>query len=223
MFQSLLYLRSCRIQPVESKTECLTCMSASLNISTQKLQPPRNKMWWNGQISTLWWHMQRWNCCVHEQITLGQGGKRTCPWNRVCGKSRLFFILLTWECQNMRWAWMKISYQNESSSWMSSLSTCSPSDLLERTKRKPCSSHHLDKYKVNSAFLRRWKWVGKTEKVTEQERFLALGNEQGVVEGEVGGGIGWLGDRHWGGYLMGWALGVILYIGKSNFHKNNTY
>ena len=35
------------------------------------------------------------------------------------------------------------------------------------------------------------------------------GIEQGVVEGEAGRGFGWLGDRHWGGHLMGWALGVI--------------
>ena len=45
------------------------------------------------------------------------------------------------------------------------------------------------------------------------------GNEQGVVEGEVGRGLGWLGNRHWGRHLMGWALGVILYAGKSNPNK----
>ena len=55
-----------------------------------------------------------------------------------------------------------------------------------------------------------------SERETEHERLLTLGNEQGVVEGEVGGTMGWLGDRHWGGHLMGWALGIILYVGKSN-------
>ena len=30
----------------------------------------------------------------------------------------------------------------------------------------------------------------KSERVTEHERLLTLGNEQGVVEGEVGGGMG---------------------------------
>ena len=58
-----------------------------------------------------------------------------------------------------------------------------------------------------------------SERVTEHERLLTLGNEQGVVEREVGRGWGWLGDRHWGGHLMGWALGVILYVGKLNTNK----
>ena len=43
-------------------------------------------------------------------------------------------------------------------------------------------------------------------RVMEHERLLTLGNEQGVVETEVGGG-------------MGWALGSILYVGKSNSNK----
>ena len=34
-------------------------------------------------------------------------------------------------------------------------------------------------------------------------RLLTLGKEQGVVEGEVGGGMGWQGDRRWGGNLTG--------------------
>ena len=41
-----------------------------------------------------------------------------------------------------------------------------------------------------------------------------LGNEQGVAEGEVGMGLGWLGDGHWEGHLAGRALGVRLYVGK---------
>ena len=28
-----------------------------------------------------------------------------------------------------------------------------------------------------------------------------------------------VGDGHWGGHWMGWALGVILYVGKSNSNK----
>ena len=56
-------------------------------------------------------------------------------------------------------------------------------------------------------------------RVSELERLLTLGNKQGVVEGEVGGGMGWLGDRHWRGHLMGWALGVMLYVGISNSNK----
>ena len=51
-------------------------------------------------------------------------------------------------------------------------------------------------------------------RVTKHERHLTLGNEQGVKEGEVGGGLGWLGDGHWGGHLAGWALGGMLYVGK---------
>ena len=43
--------------------------------------------------------------------------------------------------------------------------------------------------------------------------------KQRVVEKEVWG-VGWLGDRHWEGHVMGWALGVTLYVGKSNFNKN---
>ena len=31
---------------------------------------------------------------------------------------------------------------------------------------------------------------GKSERMIEHERLLTLGNEQGVVEGEVGGGMG---------------------------------
>ena len=38
--------------------------------------------------------------------------------------------------------------------------------------------------------------MGKLERLTEHERLLTLGNEQGVVEGEVGGGMGLLGDGH---------------------------
>ena len=60
----------------------------------------------------------------------------------------------------------------------------------------------------------------KLEKVTKHERLLTLGNEQGVVEGEVGRGLGWLGDGHWGGHLAGWALGIILFVSKSNCNKN---
>ena len=58
-------------------------------------------------------------------------------------------------------------------------------------------------------------------RVTEHERLLTLGNEQGVVEREVGRGLGWLGDGHWGGHLAGWALGVMLYVGKLNSNKKN--
>ena len=35
-----------------------------------------------------------------------------------------------------------------------------------------------------------------SERETEHEILLTLGNEQGVVEGEVGRGLGRLGDRH---------------------------
>ena len=58
-----------------------------------------------------------------------------------------------------------------------------------------------------------------SERETEHEKLLSLGNEQGVVEREVGRGMGWLGDGHWGGHLMGWAQGVMLYVGKSNSNK----
>ena len=33
------------------------------------------------------------------------------------------------------------------------------------------------------------------------------------------GGWGWMGDRHWGGHLTEWTLGVILYVGKLNTNK----
>ena len=58
-----------------------------------------------------------------------------------------------------------------------------------------------------------------SERETEHGRLLTLGNELGVVEGEVGGGWGWMGDGHWGGHLTGWALGVMLYVGKLNPNK----
>ena len=39
--------------------------------------------------------------------------------------------------------------------------------------------------------------------------------------GKGGGrGVGVTGEGHWGGRLMGWALGVILYFGKLNTNKN---
>ena len=63
------------------------------------------------------------------------------------------------------------------------------------------------------------KWVKISMRVTKHERHLTLGNEQGVVKGEVGKGLGWLGDGHWGGHLAGWALGVMLYVGKLNSNK----
>ena len=64
------------------------------------------------------------------------------------------------------------------------------------------------------------KLKNKLERVTKHKRLLTLGNEKGVVEGELSKGLGWLGDGHWGGPLTGWALGVILYVGKSNSNKN---
>ena len=42
-----------------------------------------------------------------------------------------------------------------------------------------------------------------SERETEHERLLTLGNEQGVVEREVGGGWEGLGDEHLGGHLTG--------------------
>ena len=35
-----------------------------------------------------------------------------------------------------------------------------------------------------------------SEKETKHERLLTLGNEQRVVEGEVGGGMGYVGEGH---------------------------
>ena len=35
-----------------------------------------------------------------------------------------------------------------------------------------------------------------SERVTEHERLLTLGNEQGILEGEGDGEMGGLGDRH---------------------------
>ena len=56
-------------------------------------------------------------------------------------------------------------------------------------------------------------------RVTKHERHLTLGNERGVVEGEVGRGLGWLGDGHWGVHLARWTLGVMLNVGKLNSNK----
>ena len=44
--------------------------------------------------------------------------------------------------------------------------------------------------------------------------------KQRVAEGEVGGKMEWLHEGHWGGHLMGWALGVILCADKLNLNKN---
>ena len=43
--------------------------------------------------------------------------------------------------------------------------------------------------KGNKGERRENEWK-KSERVTEHERLLTLGNKQGVVEGEVGGGMG---------------------------------
>ena len=40
-----------------------------------------------------------------------------------------------------------------------------------------------------------------------------------MVERELGGGLGWVGDGHWGGHLTGWALGVYAIVGISNSNK----
>ena len=45
-----------------------------------------------------------------------------------------------------------------------------------------------------------------------------LTRDGGMGGGRWAGG-GWLGEGHWGGHLMGWALGVILYVGKLNTNK----
>ena len=60
--------------------------------------------------------------------------------------------------------------------------------------------------------------VGKYQKGKQNMRDSTLGNELGVLEGDVGV-LGWLGDRHWGGHLTGWAPGVILHVGKLNTNK----
>ena len=62
------------------------------------------------------------------------------------------------------------------------------------------------------------KWE-KSERVTEHERLLTLGNKQELVrgDGQGDGVIGWWALR---GHLTGWAMGVILYVGKLNSNKN---
>ena len=65
----------------------------------------------------------------------------------------------------------------------------------------------------------RWKNEWEiSERDTEHERLLSLGNEVGG--GGRGSGWGWLGDGHWVGHLSRWALGVIVYVGKVNTIKN---
>ena len=60
-----------------------------------------------------------------------------------------------------------------------------------------------------------------SENISEDDKTWETPNsgKQGLVEKEVGGGLGWLGDGHWGGHLTGWALGVMLYVGKLNSNK----
>ena len=55
--------------------------------------------------------------------------------------------------------------------------------------------------------------------MTEYERLLTLGNEQGVLEKELPGWLGWLDDVRWVGHLMWWAwwaMGDMLYVGNLN-------
>ena len=59
-------------------------------------------------------------------------------------------------------------------------------------------------------------------RVTKHERHLTLGNDQGVVQGEAGRGLGWVGYGHWGSHLAGWALGVMVYVNKLNSNKKIT-
>ena len=42
----------------------------------------------------------------------------------------------------------------------------------------------------------------KTERETNHKRLLILGNKLTVAGGEGGKGMGLLGDRHWGGYVL---------------------
>ena len=81
---------------------------------------------------------------------------------------------------------------------------------------------HLGNIKIvkgNKGERRKNEWE-ISERETEHKRNRTLGNKLGVMEGEEGGGWGWMGDEHWGGHLMGWALGVILYVGKLNMNKH---
>ena len=64
---------------------------------------------------------------------------------------------------------------------------------------------------------RRNEW--EISEMETEHKLLTLGKELGVIEGEVAGGLGWMGDGHWGGHLTGWALGVMLYVGRSNSNK----
>lgn len=67
-------------------------------------------------VPCLWWQNAYGNCCVHKQITLGQGRKKAYPWSRVFGNSRFSCMSFNWKCQNMSCVLMKISYLHESSS-----------------------------------------------------------------------------------------------------------
>ena len=69
---------------------------------------------------------------------------------------------------------------------------------------------------------------GKGEKMSENisegdKTWETLNSGKWTRVGGKGGGqgreLGWLGDGHWGGHLAGWALGVMLHVGKLNSNK----
>ena len=56
----------------------------------------------------------------------------------------------------------------------------------------------------------------------ERQNMKAPNSGKRTKHGGRGGGRvwGWLGDGHRDGELTGWALGVMLYVGKLNTNKN---
>ena len=54
----------------------------------------------------------------------------------------------------------------------------------------------------------------------QKERQNIKTPNSGKRTGGGGGGCGWVGNGHRGGYLTGWELGIILYVGKLNTNKN---
>ena len=60
-----------------------------------------------------------------------------------------------------------------------------------------------------------------SERVTEHERLLTLGNVQDVVKAEVRGWGDWVTGTEWS--LGRMSMGVMLYVGISNSNKKYIY
>ena len=81
---------------------------------------------------------------------------------------------------------------------------------------------HLSLSSFHFVFSSLWKKIIIQWKYQEGDKTWETPNTGKWTRGSgKGGGQGleWLGNKHWGGHLTGWALCIVLYVGKLNSSK----